>query len=138
MNTDTKREHSTAGRVGQSLGRGVAGVFRSEKAVWSSLDRTGLPKSVLNPVKWSARVVVIGAAAFFGAWGLLYVLAVVCFLAIAIAFVTSPGIERGSRDSQLVHFDQNSEDAFDEGESRSGWMNGPQGYGYYDNGLKQQ
>ncbi|AYL18686.1 MULTISPECIES: DUF3742 family protein [Pseudomonas] len=127
---------SAAMRIGQSLGRGVAAVFRLEKALWSSLLRAGLPRPIISPIKWIVRVAMIGAGAFFAAWGLLYVLAIVCFLAIAIGFVTNPGIERALRGSQLVHFDQSSEDA--SGASESGWMSGPQGYGYYENGLKQQ
>ncbi|GAB0063262.1 DUF3742 family protein [Pseudomonas syringae] len=136
MNTDAKREHSTAARIGHGLGRGVVGVLRLEKGLWSSLFRAGLPKSVLSPIKWAARVILVGVGAFFAAWGLLYVLAVACFLAIAIGFITNPGVERALRGSQLVHFDQSHDDSFGTGES--GWMNGPQGYGYYDNGLKQQ
>ncbi|EPM55108.1 hypothetical protein A262_18331 [Pseudomonas syringae pv. actinidiae ICMP 19073] len=123
-------------RIGQGLGRGVAAVLRLEKAMWSSISRVGMPALIVTVVKWSARVAILGAGAFFAAWGLLYVLAVVCFLAIAIGFVTNPGIERGLRGSQLVHFDQASEDEF--GKNQSGWMTGPQGYGYYENGLKQQ
>lgn len=136
MSTNAKRDDGTAMRIGQSLGRSVAGVLRLEKALWSSLTRAGLPSSIMSPIKWVARAAVIGTGAFFAAWGLLYVLAVVCFLAIAIGFVTNPGIERGLRGSQLVHFDQASEDEF--GKNQSGWMTGPQGYGYYENGLKQQ
>ncbi|POD53096.1 hypothetical protein BKM15_13710 [Pseudomonas syringae pv. syringae] len=136
MTTNAGKNGSAAMRIGQCLGRGVAAVLRLEKALWSSLIRIGLPKPIMNPIKWFVRVAVIGAGAFFAAWGLLYVLAVVCFLAIAIGFVTNPGTERGLRGSQLVHFDQASEDA--SGMSDSGWMSGPQGYGYYENGLKQQ
>ncbi|WP_024678128.1 DUF3742 family protein [Pseudomonas syringae] len=136
MSTNSKRDDSTAMRIGQSLGRGVAGVLHLEKALWSSLIRAGLPRPIMSPIKWVVRLAMVGAGAFFAAWGLLYVLAVVCFLAIAIGFVTNPGIERGLRGSQLVQFDQASEDA--SGVSESGWMSGPQGYGYYENGLKQQ
>ncbi|WP_032672904.1 DUF3742 family protein [Pseudomonas syringae] len=131
-----KVQGSAAMRIGQGLGRGVAAVLRLEKAMWSSISRVGMPALIVTVVKWSARVAILGAGAFFAAWGLLYVLAVVCFLAIAIGFVTNPGIERGLRGSQLVHFDQASEDEF--GKNQSGWMTGPQGYGYYENGLKQQ
>ncbi|AKF53340.1 Uncharacterized protein ALO42_02592 [Pseudomonas syringae pv. atrofaciens] len=136
MSTNAKRDDSTAMRFGQRLGRGVAAVLRLEKALWSSLSRVGIPEVIVTAVKWIARVAILGAGAFFAAWGLLYVLAVVCFLAIAIGFVTNPGVERALRGSQLVHFDEASEDAF--GKSESGWMSGPQGYGYYENGLKQQ
>ncbi|MFU0489967.1 DUF3742 family protein [Pseudomonas syringae] len=136
MSTSAKRDGSTAMRIGQSLGRGVAGVLRLEKALWLSLIRAGLPRPIMSPIKLAVRVAVIGVGAFFAAWGLLYVLAVVCLLAIAIGFVTNPGIERGLRGSQLVHFDKSSEDS--SGMSESGWMSGPQGYGYYENGLKQQ
>ncbi|BCS45871.1 hypothetical protein AAY86_01205 [Pseudomonas amygdali pv. tabaci str. ATCC 11528] len=136
MTTNAKRDDSAAMRIGQSLGRGVAGVLRLEKALWSSSIIAGLPRPIISPIKWAVRVAVIGGGVFFAAWGLLYVLAVVCFLAIAIGFVTNPGIERGLRGSQLVNFDQASEDASGMGES--GWMSGPQGYGYYENGLKQQ
>ncbi|WP_054072854.1 MULTISPECIES: DUF3742 family protein [Pseudomonas syringae group genomosp. 2] len=131
-----KAQDSSAMRIGQGLGRGVAAVLRLEKALWSSLSRFGMPRLIVTAVKWIARVAILGAGAFFAAWGLLYVLAVVCFLAIAIGFVTNPGVERALRGSQLVHFDESSEDAF--GKSESGWMIGPQGYGYYENGLKQQ
>ncbi|MEE4672799.1 DUF3742 family protein [Pseudomonas alliivorans] len=136
MNTDARREHSTAARIGQRLGRGVAGVLRLEKALWSWLVGAGLPRSVSSPIKWIARVILIGGGAFFASWGLLYVMALACFLAIAIGFITNPGIERALGGSQLVHFDQSPDDSFGTGDS--GWMNGPQGYGYYDNGMKQQ
>ncbi|MCK9744214.1 DUF3742 family protein [Pseudomonas syringae] len=105
MSTNAKKDDGTAMRIGQSLGRGVAAFMRLEKAFWSSLSRVGMPALIATAVKWSARVAILGAGAFFAAWGLLYVLAVVCFLAIAIGFVTNPGIERALRGSQLVHFD---------------------------------
>ncbi|WP_135005759.1 DUF3742 family protein, partial [Pseudomonas savastanoi] len=71
-----------------------------------------------------ARAAVIGTGTFFVAWGLLYVLAVVCFIAIAIGFVTNPDIERALRGSQLVHFD-------DRNPYREELREGLDGYGIY-------
>ncbi|RMU16361.1 DUF3742 family protein, partial [Pseudomonas savastanoi] len=64
-------------------------------------------------------------------WGLLYVLAVVCFIAIAIGFVTNPDIERALRGSQLVHFDD-EEDLTSSKVKR----NGVDGFGNYIGGVR--
>ncbi|WP_122386140.1 DUF3742 family protein, partial [Pseudomonas savastanoi] len=98
---------------------------------WSLFDRTGVPRVIITPVKWGARAAVIGTGAFFVAWGLLYVLAVVCFIAIAIGFVTNPDIERALRGSQLVHFDD-EEDLTSSKVKR----NGVDGFGNYIGGVR--
>lgn len=89
MSTNAKRDAGTAMRIGQSLGRGLAGVLRLEKALWSSLSRAGMSKLILNPVKWTVRLVMIGFLAFFAAWGLLYVLGVIAILAIVIGVMNT-------------------------------------------------
>ncbi|AVB13187.1 hypothetical protein A264_09268 [Pseudomonas syringae pv. actinidiae ICMP 19071] len=105
MTTDANTDLSGAARFGHVLGRGLRRILNVERAFWLLLSRAGVPGLIVTPVKWGARAAVVGTGAFFVAWGLLYVLAVVCFIAIAIGFVTNPDIERALRGSQLVHLD---------------------------------
>ncbi|AYL79940.1 DUF3742 family protein [Pseudomonas syringae] len=131
MTTDANTDLSGAARFGHVLGRGLRRILNVERAFWSLFDRTGVPRVIITPVKWGARAAVIGTGAFFVAWGLLYVLAVVCFIAIAIGFVTNPDIERALRGSQLVHFDD-EEDLTSSKVKR----NGVDGFGNYIGGVR--
>ncbi|MFA0940930.1 hypothetical protein ALP73_00226 [Pseudomonas coronafaciens pv. garcae] len=124
MTPDVNTDLSGAARFGHVLGRGLRRILNVERAFWSFFDRTGVPRVIITPVKWGARAAMIGTGAFFVAWGLLYVLAVVCFIAIAIGFVTNPDIERALRGSQLVHFD-------DRNPYREELREGLDGYGIY-------
>lgn len=76
-------------RIGQALGRGVGGILRSEKALWSTFSRIGLPSLIVTPVKWAVRVAVIGTGACFAAWGLLYAIAIILMVAVASAAMTN-------------------------------------------------
>ncbi|KPB72246.1 DUF3742 family protein [Pseudomonas cannabina] len=131
MTTDANTDLSGAARFGHVLGRGLRRILNVERAFWLLLSRAGLPGLIVTPVKWAARAAVIGTGAFFVAWGLLYVLAVVCFIAIAIGFVTNPDIERALRGSQLVHFDD-EEDLTSSKVKR----NGVDGFGNYIGGVR--
>ncbi|WP_044424619.1 DUF3742 family protein [Pseudomonas avellanae] len=124
MTTDANTDLSGAARFGHVLGRGLRRILNVERAFWLLLSRAGVPGLIVTPVKWGARAAVVGTGAFFVAWGLLYVLAVVCFIAIAIGFVTNPDIERALRGSQLVHFD-------DRNPYREELREGLDGYGIY-------
>ncbi|MFA0999390.1 MULTISPECIES: DUF3742 family protein [Pseudomonas syringae group] len=124
MTPDANTDLSGAARFGHVLGRGLRRILNVERAFWLLLSRAGVPGLIVTPVKWGARAAVVGTGAFFVAWGLLYVLAVVCFIAIAIGFVTNPDIERALRGSQLVHFD-------DRNPYREELREGLDGYGIY-------
>ncbi|QQN26634.1 DUF3742 family protein [Pseudomonas syringae group genomosp. 3] len=89
MSTKAERDDGTAMRIGHSLGRGVAGVLRLEKALWSSLISAGMSKVIVSSVKWTARLVMIGCVAFFAAWGLLYVLGVIAILALVTGVMST-------------------------------------------------
>ncbi|KMY02353.1 hypothetical protein V476_14865 [Pseudomonas syringae KCTC 12500] len=107
MSTNAKRDDGTAMRIGQSLGRGVAGVLRLEKALWSSLSRAGISKLIVSPVKWAVRLVMIGLLAFFAAWGLLYVLGVIAILAIVAGVMntsaTGDGLSHSLKEEELPY-----------------------------------
>lgn len=94
MATHTVNRESFATRLGQSLGRGVGSMLRVERAVWSTISRSGLPGVIVTPVKWLARAVVVGGGTVLAAWGLLYVLAVVAMVAIVVGLMTNPATDR--------------------------------------------
>ncbi|AQX61262.1 DUF3742 family protein [Pseudomonas syringae pv. actinidiae] len=125
MSTHANADLRGAARFGHMLGLGSRRILNVERAIWSMLSQTGLPGLIVTPVKWATRVTVIGTGAFFAAWGLMYVLAVACFIAIAIGFVTSPDIERALRGSQLVHLDD------EKSPYRKELREGLDGYGTY-------
>ncbi|KOP56556.1 hypothetical protein OX90_17420 [Pseudomonas coronafaciens pv. porri] len=135
MTTDANTDLSGAARFGHVLGRGLRRILNVERAFWSLFDRTGVPRVIITPVKWAARVAVIGTFAFFAAWGLLYVLSFTVLLAIGLGIVNSSSVENGLYTPQLDIFGDALEDEHISGDS--GWMTGNQGYGYYQNGLKQ-
>ncbi|RML30828.1 hypothetical protein ALQ97_200039 [Pseudomonas savastanoi pv. glycinea] len=129
MTTDANRDLSGAARFGHVLGRGLRRILNVERAFWLLLSRAGVPGLIVTPVKWGSRAAVVGTGAFFVAWGLLYVLAVVCFIAIAIGFVTNPDIERAFRGSQLVHL-------ADDNPYRKELREGSDGFGTYVAGRR--
>ncbi|MFS2159650.1 DUF3742 family protein [Pseudomonas sp. Pseusp122] len=94
MATHTVSSENFAMRLGQSLGRGVGGVLRAERAVWSAISRAGAPSLIVAPVKWLARAVVVVGGTVLAAWGLLYVLAVVAMVAIVVGMMTNPATDR--------------------------------------------
>ncbi|EGH24454.1 hypothetical protein PSYMO_24558 [Pseudomonas amygdali pv. mori str. 301020] len=110
-------------RIGQGLGRGVAAVLRLEKAMWSSISRVGMPALIVTVVKWSVRVAILGAGAFFATWGLLQLLGLLAIIAIGIGIFTSPSIQQGS---QSVDFDLNGNKA-----TKIEVREGLDGYGTY-------
>ncbi|HEY0289932.1 MAG TPA: DUF3742 family protein [Pseudomonas sp.] len=95
MTTETRKNGSAAVRIGHVLGRGVGGILRSEKALWSSFSRIGAPSVIVNSVKWVVRAAVIGTFAFFAAWGLLYAFAVLAIFSIALGLVKNGGLNSG-------------------------------------------
>lgn len=121
-----KSQDSAALRIGQSLGRGLVGVLRLEKAVWSFLSRVGLPLQVLFTVKWISRVAIFSAVALLATWGLLQLLGVIAILAIGVGVVTSPAVEQGLDRSQRVHFDLGADK-----ETKIEMREGLDGYGTY-------
>ncbi|MCF5804829.1 MULTISPECIES: DUF3742 family protein [Pseudomonas syringae group] len=136
MSTDANTDLRGAARFGHVLGHGLRRILNVERAFWSLFDRTGVPRVIVTPVKWCARAAVIGTGAFFVAWGLLYVLAVVCFIAIAIGFVTNPDIERSLRGSHLVHFDGDGFGDEEDLTSSKVKRNGVDGFGNYIGGVR--
>ncbi|RMQ31516.1 hypothetical protein ALP86_100755 [Pseudomonas amygdali pv. mori] len=118
-----KVQGSAAMRIGQGLGRGVAAVLRLEKAMWSSISRVGMPALIVTVVKWSVRVAILGAGAFFATWGLLQLLGLLAIIAIGIGIFTSPSIQQGS---QSVDFDLNGNKA-----TKIEVREGLDGYGTY-------
>ncbi|EGH04510.1 hypothetical protein PSYAE_21650 [Pseudomonas amygdali pv. aesculi str. 0893_23] len=135
MTPDANTDLSGAARFGHVLGRGLRRILNVERAFWSLFDRAGVPRVIITPVKWGARAAVIGIGAFFAAWGLLYVLSFTVLLAIGLGIVNSSSVENGLYTPQLDIFNDALEDEQISGDS--GWMVGNQGYGYYQNGLKQ-
>lgn len=105
MATHTVNRESFATRLGQSLGRGVGSMLRVERAVWSTISRSGLPGVIVTPVKWLARAAVVGGGTVLAAWGLLYVLAVVAMVAIVIGLMTNSDTDRTERGSVFNHED---------------------------------
>nr|WP_057425133.1 DUF3742 family protein [Pseudomonas amygdali] len=89
------------------LGRGLRRILNVERAFWSLFDRTGAPKVIVTPIKWSARAAVIGTGAFFVAWGLLYALGVVAILAVVLGIMntsaTGDALNRSLAEEELPY-----------------------------------
>ncbi|MDO7927760.1 DUF3742 family protein [Pseudomonas sp. KFB-139] len=80
MTTNTTKQGSFAMRLGQTLGRGAAGMLRMERALWAGVSKAGMPAVVVTALKWAARL----GAAVLALWGALYVVPVVVFMAVLI------------------------------------------------------
>ncbi|KOP51784.1 hypothetical protein OX88_25235 [Pseudomonas coronafaciens pv. porri] len=89
MSTDANIDLRGAARFGHVLGLGLRRILNVECALWSLFDRTGVPRVIVTPVKWGARVAVVGAGAFFAAWGLLYALGVLAILAVILGIMNT-------------------------------------------------
>jgi len=93
MTTNAGKNGSAAMRVGHVLGRGVGGILHTEKAIWTTLVRAGVPNAILTPVKWAARASAMVLTVGFAAWGLLYAAGLLAMVSVAFALLSG---SRGS------------------------------------------
>ncbi|MDC6489725.1 DUF3742 family protein [Pseudomonas syringae] len=88
MTTNAGKNGSAATRVGHALGRGVGGILHTERAIWTTLVRAGVPNAILSPVKWAARVSAMVLTLGFAAWGLLYAAGLLAMVSVAFALLS--------------------------------------------------
>lgn len=123
---------SFALRLGQAIGSGVGRVLRSERTLWAGMVGKGLPSALVAPVKWLVRsAVAAGLVAVAAAWAL-------CVLAVVAMFMIVVGLLSRASSQEFTSISSSTGYAVeDEVKDSSGWMSGPQGYGFYDsNGFK--
>ncbi|MDU8600644.1 DUF3742 family protein [Pseudomonas syringae] len=114
MSTNAGKNGSAAMSVGHALGRGVGGILHTERAIWTTLVRAGVPNAIVTPVKWAARASAMVLTVGFAAWGLLYAAGLLAMVSVAFALLSgSRGSIAGSGSLQTKSSNAELQDGYE-------------------------